>query len=149
MDLIREEQDAIGGQEFHLPGINPVEIWDETGRNTDFGDEMFRVRDRKGRTLALDTRLHKDLRWGGLQHRLAFGSPIIVFPAVQETIARMKVLQQAATAATLRIMHMGDLVATGQAPTSHGWMSWSLNVRPLSAVVSSRMPRWMLSPAPR
>jgi len=50
------------------------------------------------------------------QHRLAFGSPIIVFPAVQETIARMKVLQQAATAATLRIMHMGDLVATGQAP---------------------------------
>ncbi len=52
-DIIREEQDAIGGQEFHLPGINPVEIWDETGRNTDFGDEMFRVRDRKGRTLAL------------------------------------------------------------------------------------------------
>ncbi|MBL7033378.1 MAG: proline--tRNA ligase [Candidatus Delongbacteria bacterium] len=53
IDIIREEQDAIGGQEFQLPAINPIELWDETGRNSDFGGEMFRVTDRKGRTLAL------------------------------------------------------------------------------------------------
>ena len=48
-------------------------------------------------------------------HRTAFGQPIMEFPALQEILARMSVLQQAATAATMRIMHMGDRVATGQA----------------------------------
>ena len=47
-------------------------------------------------------------------HRLAFGKPIMDFPALQEILARMKVLQFAATAATMRIMHMGDLAATGE-----------------------------------
>ena len=32
MQIIREEMDRIGGQEFFLPGLNPKEIWDETGR---------------------------------------------------------------------------------------------------------------------
>ena len=31
-EIIREEMDAIGGQEFHLPALNPREIWEETGR---------------------------------------------------------------------------------------------------------------------
>ena len=53
INIIREEQDAIGGQEFLLPALNPIEVWDETGRNSDFGDEMFRITDRKGRSLAL------------------------------------------------------------------------------------------------
>lgn len=53
MRIIREEMDSIGGQELQLPVLNPVEIWDESGRNTDFGDEMFRLQDRKGRTLIL------------------------------------------------------------------------------------------------
>lgn len=53
MNIIREEMNRIGGQELYLPVLNPIEIWDETGRNTAFGDEMFRLKDRKKRILAL------------------------------------------------------------------------------------------------
>jgi prolyl-tRNA synthetase len=53
MDLIREEMDRFGGQEFSLPTITPIELWDETGRNSDFGNEMFRLKDRKDREMAL------------------------------------------------------------------------------------------------
>jgi prolyl-tRNA synthetase len=44
--LIREEMDRIGGQEFHLPALNPVELWEETGRVQAFGDTMFHVKNR-------------------------------------------------------------------------------------------------------
>jgi prolyl-tRNA synthetase len=46
--IVREEMDAIGGQEFHLPAIHPAEIWKESGRWDVMGDNMFRLRDRKG-----------------------------------------------------------------------------------------------------
>ena len=36
--IIREEMDAIDGQEFLLPAINPIETWNETGRADDFGE---------------------------------------------------------------------------------------------------------------
>lgn len=52
-NIIREEMNAIGGQELLLPVLSPQEIWEETGRWADFGDEMFRVRDRKNRWFAL------------------------------------------------------------------------------------------------
>lgn len=45
-DIIREEMDAIGGQEFHLPALNPKEIWEETGRVEAFGDTMFHIKNR-------------------------------------------------------------------------------------------------------
>lgn len=45
-DIIREEMDAIGGQEFHLPALNPREIWEETGRVEAFGDILFQVKNR-------------------------------------------------------------------------------------------------------
>ena len=44
--IIREEMDAIGGQEFHLPAINPKEIWEQTGRVEAFGDILFHVKNR-------------------------------------------------------------------------------------------------------
>jgi prolyl-tRNA synthetase len=53
MSIVREEMDKIGAQELHMPALNPVEIWDETGRNADFGDEIFRLKDRKDRPLLL------------------------------------------------------------------------------------------------
>jgi len=53
IEIVREEMDAIGAQELLMPMLNPTEIWDETGRNTAFGDEMFRLKDRKGRMLNL------------------------------------------------------------------------------------------------
>jgi prolyl-tRNA synthetase len=46
--IIREEMERIGGQECLLPALNPLNIWDETGRSKDFGEEMFRLTDRKG-----------------------------------------------------------------------------------------------------
>lgn len=51
--IIREEMNAIGGQEFFLPALNPREIWEETGRWTVMGDNMFRLKDRKGADLCL------------------------------------------------------------------------------------------------
>ncbi len=45
-DIVREEMDAIGAQEFHLPALNPVEIWEETGRVQAFGDNLFHLKNR-------------------------------------------------------------------------------------------------------
>ncbi len=45
-EIIREEIDAIGGQEFHLPALNPREIWEETNRVEAFGDTMFHIKNR-------------------------------------------------------------------------------------------------------
>ncbi len=53
MQIIREEMDRIGGQELFMPIMNPLEVWEETGRATDFGDELFRLKDRKGRRMCL------------------------------------------------------------------------------------------------
>lgn len=46
MDIIREEMNNIGGQEFHFPGLNPKEIWEQTGRVEAFGDILFHVKNR-------------------------------------------------------------------------------------------------------
>jgi len=50
--IVREEMDKIG-QEFYLPGILPREAWEESGRWTGMGDNMFRLKDRKGADLCL------------------------------------------------------------------------------------------------
>ena len=46
--IIREEMSAIGAQEFYLPALHPAEIWKESGRWEVMGDNMFRLKDRKG-----------------------------------------------------------------------------------------------------
>ncbi len=53
MDIVREEMDAIGGQELLMSVLMPKEMWDETGRWDLYGDEMFKVKDRKGRWFCL------------------------------------------------------------------------------------------------
>src|ERR1700692_1789103 len=50
--IVREEMDKIG-QEFLLPALNPKEIWEASGRWTGMGDNMFRLKDRKGAELCL------------------------------------------------------------------------------------------------
>lgn len=45
-EIIREEMNAIGGQEFHYPALNPKEIWEKTGRVEAFGDTLFHVKNR-------------------------------------------------------------------------------------------------------
>jgi prolyl-tRNA synthetase len=52
MAIVREEMDTIG-QEFFLPAINPKEIWEASGRWSGMGDNMFRLKDRKGAELCL------------------------------------------------------------------------------------------------
>ena len=51
--IVRQEMDAIGGQEMYLPGLNPAEIWQESGRWDIMGDNMFRLKDRSGHDLCL------------------------------------------------------------------------------------------------
>ncbi|MCC7530283.1 MAG: proline--tRNA ligase [Candidatus Melainabacteria bacterium] len=53
INMIREEMNAIGGQEFVLPALHPIEPWEESGRLGTMGDIMFRLRDRKGAELVL------------------------------------------------------------------------------------------------
>ena len=50
--IVREEMNTIG-QEFLLPGIMPSEIWEQSGRWTTMGQNMFRLQDRKGAWLCL------------------------------------------------------------------------------------------------
>ncbi|MGQ0847688.1 MAG: proline--tRNA ligase [Actinomycetota bacterium] len=46
--IIREEMDRVGGQQFHLPALHPGEIWKKSGRWEKMGEELFRLKDRKG-----------------------------------------------------------------------------------------------------
>jgi len=52
-NIIREELDAAGAQEFFLPALHPADLWRETGRWNDMGESMFRLRDRAGRDQCL------------------------------------------------------------------------------------------------
>ena len=45
-EIVREEMDAIGGQEFHLPALSPIELWEQTGRVKAFGDTLFHLKNR-------------------------------------------------------------------------------------------------------
>src|ERR1700730_12453738 len=53
LQILREEMNFIGGQEFFLPALHPAEIWKESGRWDAIGDDMFRLRDRKGADMCL------------------------------------------------------------------------------------------------
>jgi len=52
MSIVREEMDRIG-QEFYLPALHPRELWEASGRWTVMGDNLFRLKDRKGADLCL------------------------------------------------------------------------------------------------
>ena len=52
-NIIREEVDAAGGQELRLPVLQPVELWEQTGRRSAFGDNLFTLHDRRQRTLVM------------------------------------------------------------------------------------------------
>jgi prolyl-tRNA synthetase len=52
-NIIRDEMDKAGGQELRMPTLQPVELWDETGRHLAFGDVVFTLHDRRERKLIL------------------------------------------------------------------------------------------------
>jgi len=49
--IVREEQDAAGAQELLMPTIQAAELWKESGRYEDYGEEMLRIRDRHDRDM--------------------------------------------------------------------------------------------------
>jgi prolyl-tRNA synthetase len=53
IDVIREEMNRIGAQEFLLPCMHPSQLWERSGRLAVMGEEMFRLKDRKGADNAL------------------------------------------------------------------------------------------------
>jgi prolyl-tRNA synthetase len=53
MQIIREEMNSVGGQEFFLPALQPAELWKESGRWEVMGENMFKFRDRKSTEMGL------------------------------------------------------------------------------------------------
>ena len=49
--IVREEQNKIGAQEMLMPTIQSADIWKESGRYDDYGEEMLRIKDRQGREM--------------------------------------------------------------------------------------------------
>ena len=47
-NIVREEMDAIGAQEVHFPALLPRDVYEATGRWSEYGDNLFRLTDRKG-----------------------------------------------------------------------------------------------------
>lgn len=62
-EIIRQEMNAIGGQEFHLPAIHPAEIWQATGRWEVMGANMFRFKDRWQRDMCLGMTHEEVFTW--------------------------------------------------------------------------------------
>ena len=53
MQIIREEMNAIGAQEFHLPALNPAELWKESGRYDVYAQTLFKFKDRNDHEMVL------------------------------------------------------------------------------------------------
>jgi len=66
--IVREEMDSIG-QEFLLPALHPREIWEASGRWEAMGDNMFRLKDRKGADLCLGM-THEEVMTDIARHEL-------------------------------------------------------------------------------
>jgi prolyl-tRNA synthetase len=61
--IIREEMNAIGGQEITMPVLHPADIWQQSGRWSAIGAEMFRLKDRYGRDLCLGMTHEEVIAW--------------------------------------------------------------------------------------
>ncbi|RMD52252.1 MAG: proline--tRNA ligase, partial [Nitrospirae bacterium] len=62
-NIIRKEMNAIGALEIHMPALHPAEIWQQTGRWSEIGDEMFRLKDRNGRDMCLGMTHEEIITW--------------------------------------------------------------------------------------
>ena len=52
-NIVRQEMDDIGGQELHMPVLQPLELWQQTERDQAFGKSLFILSDRRDRKLVL------------------------------------------------------------------------------------------------
>ncbi len=65
--IIREEMNAVGGSEMLMPAMAPREIFDQTGRAEDYGDDLFQLTDRHGRATVLGP-THEEVITDFLRH---------------------------------------------------------------------------------
>ena len=49
IDIVREEMDATQAQQILMPAVQPIELWQKTGRDVDYGETMAKFEDRHGR----------------------------------------------------------------------------------------------------
>ncbi len=61
--ILKEEMDLIGAQEVSLPVLHPAEVWYETGRWQEIGEEMFRLKDRAGHDMCLGMTHEEIITW--------------------------------------------------------------------------------------
>ena len=61
--ILREEMNKIGAQEMMLPILHPAEIWQKTGRWSEIGSEMFRLKDRTERDMCLGMTHEEIMAW--------------------------------------------------------------------------------------
>jgi prolyl-tRNA synthetase len=61
--ILREEMNGIGAQEITMPALHPSEVWQETGRWNEIGEEMFRLKDRGGRDMCLGMTHEEIITW--------------------------------------------------------------------------------------
>ena len=52
-EIVREEMDRTGAQEIHMSAVQPAELWEESGRWSHYGPELWRIKDRNGRDFCL------------------------------------------------------------------------------------------------
>jgi prolyl-tRNA synthetase len=53
IEIVREEMNRAGAQEILMPCLQPIELWQQTGRDIDYGPTIFRLEDRHNRTNVL------------------------------------------------------------------------------------------------
>jgi prolyl-tRNA synthetase len=61
--ILKKEMDAIGAQEISLPLLHPAEIWQQTGRWDEIGEELFRLKDRTDRDMCLGMTHEEIMTW--------------------------------------------------------------------------------------
>jgi prolyl-tRNA synthetase len=62
-DILREEMDAVGGQEVSMPVVQPAEVWKRTGRYAATGRELVKLRDRREREMVLAMTHEEIVAW--------------------------------------------------------------------------------------
>ena len=67
-NIIREEMNAAGGQEVRMPVIQPLELWETTGRASAFGDNLFKFKDRRDRPMCLAPTHEEVITQMAIQH---------------------------------------------------------------------------------
>ena len=89
-NIIREEMDRAGGQELMMPALQPLELWEQTGRSSAFGDNLFSFQDRRGRQMVLAP-THEEVVTGLVKANVQSyrDLPVILYRQVEGTLQQI------------------------------------------------------------